>query len=94
MIGVMLARLAGMIGGVAAVGGKGHDAPPFHAHWTMVLGGLAMMLGSMLVMLGRGIVMLDDLVLAMVTSVWARCRRLGRRAPTQGGACCMRATDP
>ena len=65
VLGVMLARLAGVMGGVVrmAVGGMGMMRRLLMRIGLMVLGGLAMMLGGMLVMLGRGIVMLDDLVL-------------------------------
>ena len=65
MLGVMLARLAGVMGGMVrmAVGGMGVMRRLLMRIGPVVLGGLAMMLGGVLVMLGRGIVMFDDLVL-------------------------------
>ena len=51
VLGVMLARLAGMVRGL------------FVRVGLMMLGCFAMMLGGMLVMFSRSVVMLDDLVL-------------------------------
>jgi hypothetical protein len=65
MLGVVLARLAGMMGGVRgmAVRGVRMMAGFLGAVGFMVLGRFAMMLGGMLVVLGRGVMVLDDLVL-------------------------------
>ena len=65
MLGVMLARLARVMGGVVrmAVGGMGMMSRLLMRIAFMMFGGFTVVLGGMLVMLGRGIVMLDDLVL-------------------------------
>jgi hypothetical protein len=65
MLGVMLARLAGMMGGVRGMAVRRVRVMCgllVRVRFVM-LGGLAMMLGGVLVMLGRGVVMLYDLVL-------------------------------
>jgi hypothetical protein len=64
MLGVMLARLAGMMGGVRrmAMRRMGVMRGLLVAVRLVVLGGFAMVLGGVLMMLGRGVVMLDDLV--------------------------------
>ena len=96
MLGVMLARLAGVMSGVVrmAVGGMGMMRRFLMRIGLMVLGGLAMMLGGMLVMLGGGSVMLDDLVLGHDDLRLGTLPTFGRRAPTLGGACCTRVTEP
>jgi len=65
MLGVVLARLAGVMGGVRgmAVRRMGMMRGLLVRVRFVVLGGFAMVLGSMLVMLGCGVVMLYDLVL-------------------------------
>ena len=65
MLGVMLARLTGVMGGVRgmAVRRMGMMCGLLVRVRLVMLGGLAMMLGGVLVMLGRGVVMLYDLVL-------------------------------
>jgi len=65
MLGVMLAGLPGMMGGMRRMAVRGMSVVRrlLVAVGVVVLGGLAMMLGGMLVMLGSGVVMLDDLVL-------------------------------
>lgn len=64
MLGVMLARLAGMMGGVGrmAVRRMGVMGGLLVMLRLVMLGRLAMMLGGMFMVLGRGVVMLDDLV--------------------------------
>ena len=65
MLGVMLARLAGMMGGVRGMAVRRMSV--VRGLLVMVrfvmLGRLAVMLGSVLMMLGCGVVMLYDLVL-------------------------------
>jgi hypothetical protein len=65
MLGVMLARLAGVMSGMMRMTMRrmGVMGGLLMRIGLMMLGGLAMMLGSMLVMLGGGSVVLDDLVL-------------------------------
>jgi branched-subunit amino acid ABC-type transport system permease component len=65
MLGVVLAGLAGVMGGVRgmAVRRMGVMGGFLVRIRFVMLGGLAMMLGCVLVMLGRGVVMLYDLVL-------------------------------
>jgi hypothetical protein len=60
---VVLARLAGVMGGVCrmAVRRMGVMRGFFVVVRLVMPGGLAMVLGSMLVMFGRGVVMLYDL---------------------------------
>jgi hypothetical protein len=64
MLGVMLARLAGVMSGMRrmTVRRMGVVGGLFGCVGVVMLGRLAMVLGGMLVMLGRGVVMLDDLV--------------------------------
>jgi len=64
MLGVMLARLARMMGGVLrmAVCGMGVVRRLLMGIRLMMLGGLAMVFGGVLVMVGGGIVMLHHLV--------------------------------
>jgi hypothetical protein len=64
MLGVMLARLAGVMGGVRgmAVRRMGVVGGLLVRVRFVVLGGFAMVFGGVLVMLGRGVVMLYDLV--------------------------------
>ena len=64
MLGVMLARLAGMVLGVSgmAVRRMGVMRGGLVRIRFVMLGGLTMMLGGMLVMFGCGAMMLDDLV--------------------------------
>jgi len=64
MLGVMLARLASVMGGVGgmAVRRMGVVRRFLVAVRLVVLGRFAMMLGGVLVMFGRGVVMLDDFV--------------------------------
>jgi hypothetical protein len=65
MLGVVLARLAGVMGGVRgmAVCRMGVMRGLLVRVLLVVLGGLAMVLGGVFVMFGRGVVVLDDLVL-------------------------------
>jgi hypothetical protein len=65
VLGVVLARLAGVMGGVRGmpVRRMGMMRSLLVRVRFVVLGGFAMVLGSMLVMLGCGVVMLYDLVL-------------------------------
>ena len=65
MLGVVLARLAGMMRGVGrvAVRRMGVVRGLLVAVLLVVLGGFTVMLGGILMMLGCGVVMLDDLVL-------------------------------
>jgi hypothetical protein len=65
MLGVMLARLAGMMSCMrrVAMRGVGVVCGFLVRVGIVVLGGFAMMLGGVLVMVGGGIVMFDDLVL-------------------------------
>jgi hypothetical protein len=75
MLGVMLARLAGVMGGVRgmAVRRMRMVAGLLVAVGLVVLGRFAMMLGGMLVMLGSGVMVLDDLVLGhAVLRLWRR----------------------
>ena len=64
MLGVMLARLAGVMRGVGgmAVRRMGVVRGLLVAVRLVVLRGFAMVLGRVLVMFGRSVVMLDDLV--------------------------------
>jgi hypothetical protein len=65
MLSVMLARFAGMMGGVRGMAVRRMRVMRglLVRVRLVVLGGLAMVLGGGLVMLGRGVVMLYDLVL-------------------------------
>jgi hypothetical protein len=65
MLGVVLARFAGVMGGVRGMTVRRMRmvAGFLVAVGLVVLGRFAMMLGGMLVVLGRGLMMLDDLVL-------------------------------
>jgi hypothetical protein len=82
VLGVVLARLAGVMGGVLrmAVRRMGVMTGLFVRVGLVMLGGLAMVLGGMLMMLGRGVVMLDDLFFGHddLPEGERRCR-LGRR---------------
>ena len=82
VLGVMLARLAGVMGGVVgmAVRGMGVMRRLLVGIGVMMLGRLAMVLGGMLVMLSRRIVMLDDLVLGHADLRVGRCRRFATGA--------------
>jgi hypothetical protein len=86
MLGVMLARLAGVMGGVLrmAVRRMGVMTGLFVRVSLVMLGGLAMVLGSMLMMFGRGVVVLDDLFFGHddLLEGERRCR-LGRRGAQQ-----------
>jgi hypothetical protein len=64
VLGVMLARLAGMVGGMRrmAMRRMGVMTGLLVRVGLVMLGSLAMVLGGVLVMLGGGVVMLDDLV--------------------------------
>jgi hypothetical protein len=64
VLGVMLARLAGVMGGVRrmAMRRMGVMRGLLVAVRLMVLGGFAMVLGGVLMMLGRCVVVLDDFV--------------------------------
>ena len=83
MLGVMLARLAGMVRGVRrmTVRRMGVMRGLFGGVGVMMLGCLAMVLGGVLVMLGCGVMMLDDLFFGHddLREGGRRCR-LGRRA--------------
>jgi hypothetical protein len=83
VLGVMLARLAGVMGGVVrmAVGGMGVMGRLLMRIGLVVLGGLAMVLGGVLVMFSRSVVMLDDLFLGHGDL------RVGTLSPLRGGAC-------
>jgi hypothetical protein len=65
VLGVMLARLAGVVGGVLrmAVRRMGVMTGLLVGVGLVMLGGLAMVPGGVLMMLGRGVMMLDDLFL-------------------------------
>jgi hypothetical protein len=65
LLGVMLARLAGMMRGVRGMAVRRMSVVRglLVRVRLVVLGGFAMVLGGVLVMLGRGVVMLYDLVL-------------------------------
>jgi hypothetical protein len=64
VLDVMLARLAGVMGGVRGMAMRrmGMVRGLLVAVRLVVLGGFAMVLGRVLVMFGRSVVMLDDLV--------------------------------
>jgi hypothetical protein len=64
VLGVMLARLACVMGGMRGVAMRRMSVVRglLVAIRLVVLGGFAMVLGRVLMMLGRGVVMLDDLV--------------------------------
>jgi hypothetical protein len=65
VLGVVLARLAGVMGGVRGMAVRRMSVMRglLVRVRFVVLGGFAMVLGSVLVMLGRGVVMFYDLVL-------------------------------
>ena len=82
VLGVVLARLAGMVGGMRrmTVRRMGVVRGLFVGVGVVMLGCLAMVLGGVLMMLGRGFVMLDDLVFGHDDlREGGRRRRLGRR---------------
>jgi hypothetical protein len=71
VLGVMLARLAGVVRGVGGmtVRRMGVVRGLLVGVRLVVLGGFAMVLGSVLVVLRRGVVMFDDLVLGHHASI-------------------------
>jgi hypothetical protein len=83
MLGVMLARLAGMVRGVRrmTVCRMGVMTGLLVGVGLVMLGGLAMVLCGVLVMLGCGVMMLDDLFFGHDDlREGGRRGRLGRRA--------------
>jgi hypothetical protein len=86
VLGVVLARLTGVMGGMGrmAMGGMSVMRGLVGSVCLVVLGGLAVVLGGMLVMFGRGIVMLYDLFLGH-GDLLGGCRRHSRRALLHGG---------
>jgi hypothetical protein len=64
MLGVVLARLAGMVGGMSGMTVRRMSVVRSFLMGVrvVVLGRFAMVLGGVLMVLGRGVVMLDDLV--------------------------------
>jgi hypothetical protein len=86
LLGVVLARLAGMVSGVRrmAMGRVRVMRGLLVSVGFMVLGSFAMVLGGVLMVLGGSVVMIDDLVFGH--------RDLRGDTATLGGACCMKVT--
>jgi hypothetical protein len=65
VLGVMLARLAGMVGGMRGMAMRGMRmmGRRLVRIGLVMLGGFAMVPGGMLMMLGSGLVVIDDLLL-------------------------------
>jgi hypothetical protein len=84
MLGVMLARLAGVVGGVLrmAVRRMGVMTGLLVGVGFVMLGCFAMMLGGVLMMLGCGVMMLDDPILGHddLREGERRCRQRRRDA--------------
>ena len=83
VLGVMLARLAGMVSGMRrmAMRRMGVMTGLLVGVGLVMLGGFAMVLGGVLVMLGCGVMMLDDLFFGHDDlREGGRRGRLGRRA--------------
>jgi hypothetical protein len=81
MLGVMLARLAGVMGGMSRMAVRRMSVMRglLGRVSLVMLGSLAVVLGGMLVMFGRGVVMLYDLFLGHI-DLRGGCRRHCRRA--------------
>ena len=82
VLGVVLARFAGVVGGMLrmAVRRMGVMTGFLVGVGLVMLGGLAMVLGGVLMMLGCGVMMLDDLFLGHDDHRAGKRRcRLGRR---------------
>src|SRR5689334_21317980 len=89
MLGVVLARLARMMGGMGrmAVRRMRMVGGLLVRIGFMMPGGLAVVLGGVLVMLGGGVVVLDDLVLGHGTSVTGDDTLVGRCCTAVSGRC-------
>jgi len=97
MLGVMLARLAGMVSGMRRMAMRRMGVMTGHLVGVglVMLGSLAMVLGGVLMMLGRGVMVLDDLFLGhddLHGGECARPARPARRAAILGGRCCAAVT--